>query len=101
MQVNPWFTGHWKTESCVIGTKRKAQRKAAIDSVIALRCNFKVHGEVMEKVDIFKYFGRLLAHDVNNIQAVRLQIQKARGVWARVGQVLCVENATTRVAAKF
>jgi hypothetical protein len=44
MQVNPRFTGHWKTESCNIGTEQKSQRKAAIDSAIALRCNFKVHG---------------------------------------------------------
>ena len=26
---------------------------------------------------------------------------KVRGVWVRVGQVLCTENATPRVAAKF
>jgi hypothetical protein len=61
MQVNLWFTGHWKAESCEIGTKRKAQRKVVINSVIVLHCNFKVHGEVLEKVEVFKYLGRLLA----------------------------------------
>ena len=94
MQVNPRFTGHWKTESCKIGTERKAQCKAAIDLVIALCCNFKVHGEVLEKVEVFKYLGRLLAQDDDYIQAVRLQIRKAWGVWARFSQVLCAENAT-------
>ncbi len=74
MQVNPWFTGHRKTESCKIGTKRKAQRKAAIDLAIALRCNFKVHGEVLEKVEVFKHLGCLLAQDEDDVQAVRLQI---------------------------
>ena len=74
MQVNSRFTGHWKTESCKIGTERKSQRKAAIDSAIALRCNFKVHGEVLEKIDVFKYLGRLLAQDDDDVQAVRLQI---------------------------
>ena len=54
MQVNPRFTGHWKTESCKLDTERKAQYKAAIDSAIALRCNFKVDGEVLEKVEVFK-----------------------------------------------
>ena len=101
MQVNLMFTGHWITESCKIGTERKAQRKAAIDSAITLCCNFKVHGEVLEKVKVFKYCGRLLAQDNDDVQAVRLQIQKARGMWACVGQVLCAENATPRVAAKF
>ena len=80
MQVNPWFTGHWKTESCAIGTEQKAQRKAAISSAIVLCCTFKVHGEVLEKVEVFKYLGRLLAQDNNNVQSIPFQIQKARGV---------------------
>jgi hypothetical protein len=101
MQVNLWFTGHWETESYAIGTERKAQRKAAINSAIALCCTFKVHGEVLEKVKVFKYLGRFLAQDDDNVQAVRLQIQKSRGVWTCTGQVLCTENATPRVAAKF
>ena len=74
MQVNPRFTGHWKMERCVIGTEQKAQRKAAINSAIALCRNFKVHGEVLEKVEVFKYLGRLLAQDNDDVQAVRLQI---------------------------
>ena len=73
MQVNLRYTGHWKTESCNIGTERKSQRKAAIDLAIALRCNFKVHGEVLEKVEVFKYLGRLLAQDDDDVHAVRLQ----------------------------
>jgi hypothetical protein len=74
MQVNPQYTGHWKTESCSIGVERLTQRKAAIDSAIALRCNFKVHGEVLEKVEVFKYLGCLLTQDNDDVQAVRLQI---------------------------
>jgi hypothetical protein len=100
-QVNPWFTGHWKMESFVIGTERKAQRKAVIDSAIVLCCNFKVHGEVLEKVEVLKYLGRLLVQDDEDVQAAWLQIQKAWVVWARVGQVLHAENATPQVAAKF
>ena len=76
MQVNPRFTGHWKTESCVIGTKRKTQRKAVIDSAITLCCNFKVHGEVLEKVEVFKYLGHLLAQDNGDIQAVGFKFKR-------------------------
>ncbi len=50
---------------------------------------------------MFKYLGRLLEQDDDNAQAIRQQLQKARGVWAQVGQVLRGENATPRVAAKF
>jgi hypothetical protein len=56
---------------------------------------------VLEKVEVFKYLGRLLAQDNDDVQAVRLQIRKAWGVWACVGQVLRAENTTPRVAAKF
>jgi hypothetical protein len=50
---------------------------------------------------VFQYLGRLLAQDDGDVQAVRQQIRKARGTWARVGQVLRGENAAPRVAAKF
>ena len=88
-------------ESCAIGIEQKAQCKAVTDSAIALCCTFKVHGKVLERVEVFKYLGRLLAQDDDDAQAIRLQIQKARGVWAHVGQVLCTENVTPGVAAKF
>ena len=50
---------------------------------------------------MFKYLGRLLAQDDDDVQAVRQQIRKARGTWAHVGQMLRGENAKPRVAAKF
>jgi hypothetical protein len=50
---------------------------------------------------VFKYLGRLLAQDDDDVQAVRQQIHKARGTWARVGQVLRGENAAPCVTAKF
>ena len=42
-----------------------------------------------------------LAHDDDDIQAVRQQIRKARGIWARIGQVLRGENVAPCIAAKF
>jgi hypothetical protein len=50
---------------------------------------------------LFKYLGCLRAQDNDDIQAVRQQIRKARGIWARVGQVLRGENVAPCVAAKF
>ena len=59
------------------------------------------HGDVLERVEVFKYLGCLLAQDNDDIQAVRQQIRKARGTWVRAGQVLGGENAEPHVAAKF
>jgi hypothetical protein len=72
-----------------------------VASALALLCQFTVHGDALEKVKVFKYLGRMMAQDDNNVQAVQYQLRKARGTWARIGQVLRSENATPGVAAKF
>ncbi len=55
----------------------------------------------MEKVDSFQYLERVLAQDDDDIQAVRQQIKKARGIWARAGQVLMADNTPPKTSAKF
>jgi hypothetical protein len=77
------------------------QRESAISLALALRHEFNVDGTVLEQVEVFKYLGRLLAQDDDDAQNIQQQLRKARGVWAQVGQVLCGENVTPRVAAKF
>jgi hypothetical protein len=49
-------------------------------------------------VEVFKYLGRLLAQDDNDIRVIRAQPRKARATWARVGQVLRAENVPPHVA---
>ena len=84
---------------------KNTQREAAITSALALRREFTVgEGEdiqVLEKVEVFKYLGRLLAQDDDDVQAIRNQIRRARGTWARLGQVLKGENTSPRVSASF
>jgi hypothetical protein len=92
MQVNPKYTGHQTTKECQVVIERKQQREAAATSALALRQQFSVHGEALERVEVFKYLGRLLAQDDDDIQAIRAQLRKARGTWARVGQVVQAEN---------
>ncbi len=60
-----------------------------------------MHRDALKKVEVFKYLGRMMAQDNNNVQAVQYQLRKARETRARVGQVLRSEDATPRVAAKF
>ncbi len=49
---------------------------------------FEVYGDVLERVEVFKYLGRQLSMMDNNAHAVRAQLVKARRVWARVSVVL-------------
>jgi hypothetical protein len=86
---------------CQTGVERRAQRDLAITSALALRQLFYVKGEVLEKVESFRYLGRILGQDDNDIRAVWSQIKLARGIWARVGQVLQSDNTPPKVGAKF
>ena len=84
-----------------MGVERKQQREAANTSALALRQQFSVHGAALERVEVFKYLGRLLAQDDDDLQAIHNQMRKARGTWARVRQVFQAENVPPRIAAKF
>ena len=96
---------HEFSDACNLGAMKNTQREAAITSALALRREFTVgEGEdiqVLEKVEVFKYLGRLLAQDDDDVQAIRNQIRRARGTWARLGQVLKGENTSPRVSASF
>ncbi len=68
---------------------------------LALRQQFSVQGNVLERVKVFKYLGRLMSQDDDNIQAIRAQIRKARSSWGCIGQVLRSKNVSPFVAARF
>ncbi len=72
--------------------ERKRQRELAVSSALALRHQFTIHGDVLERVEVFKYLGRLLAQDDDNVQAIQQQPWKAQSIWARASQVHCGEN---------
>jgi len=101
MQVGSKLPTHINTEECRVGTARRHQRDMAVRSALALRQQFTAHGDVLECVEVFRYLGCLLSQDDDDIQAMRSQLCKAHGTWARIGQVLRRENAPPRVSTKF
>ncbi len=101
MQCDLRYSRHIHTQVCSLGVEQRTQRDLAILAALALRKLFHVEGEVLEKVDFFRYLGRILAQDDDDIRAVRQQIKKARGIWARVRQVLMADNTPPKVSAKF
>ena len=70
MQVNPFYPNHWYTKECQVGVERRKQQEMAILSALALRQQFIGRGDVLECVEVFKYLGRMLAQDDNDIQAI-------------------------------
>ncbi len=101
MQCNPWYLLHIHTQVCLLGAEHWTQQDSAVLAALALRKLFHVEGEVLEKVDLFRYLGRILAQDDDDVRPIRQQTKKACGIWARVGQVLMADNTLPKVSAKF
>ena len=101
MQVNPTTTGHQATKTCKAIHADRLQRKAVSDSAVAMDAKFYAYGEELERVEVFKYLGRLIAFDDDDTQAVRGNLAKVRRVWARISRVLRAENAFARVCGIF
>jgi hypothetical protein len=101
MQCNPSYPAHINTKECQAGMERRHQLDMAIRLALALCQQFTIQDQVLERVDVFKYLGRLLSQDNNDVQAVRAQLCKARSTWVQVGNVLQAQNAAPRVSAMF
>jgi hypothetical protein len=55
MQCNPKYPQHIHSQVCQTGVERRTQRDSAITSALVLRQLFYVEGEVLEKVESFRY----------------------------------------------
>ncbi len=70
MQVKFAYPRHTRMKECAIGMARQQQQEAVVASTLALCCQVMVHRDALEKVEVFKYLGRMKAQDNNNTQAV-------------------------------
>jgi hypothetical protein len=71
MQCNPRCLWHIHTQVCLLGVKQHTQWDSAVTAALALRKLFHVDGELLEKVDLFRYLEQILAQDNDDIRAVR------------------------------
>ena len=69
--------GHQQTALCRGLYEMKLQHEAAARSQHALQQDFFCGGDELEKVEVFKYLGRMLAYDDNDTQAMRSNLKKA------------------------
>jgi hypothetical protein len=101
MLVEDLGRGNHCTGLCQSGWERQCQHEAAVHSQHALECAFSANREEFERVEFFKYMGRLILHDHADNQAMRSNPRKARGCWACVSCVLRPENATPKMCGMF
>ena len=94
MPTNPKAWSHTCSDLCQTGAERCVQREAAVDAEKALHQVFTAYGDELERVETFKYLGRLLTMDDNDIVAVHSNLKKACKFWAQISRVLRAENAS-------
>jgi hypothetical protein len=75
---------HQATELCRERYEQLVKHETSATARLALNTRFYAYGEELERVEVFKYLGRLLSYDVYDTQAMRANLAKARGCWARV-----------------
>ncbi len=90
---------HYDTAMCEDGVARKVQYAAVKHAHLALQQSFTAYGDEFERVEVFKYLGRLLAYDNNDARAVRGNLSKARGLSARLSHMIRSENHPPMCAA--
>ena len=60
-----------------------------------------MNGDVLNRVEVFKYLKRVLSQDDNDTRVVCAQVVEAQKCWACVGKVLRSKNASPRVCVYF
>jgi hypothetical protein len=101
MEVGALYGRHQYTRLCQEGWDKKKQHEAAEAALITLTRAFTTYGEDQERVEVFKYLGRLVSYNDNTFQAMRSNLKKARKSWAQVSCVLRAENASPKVCGVF
>ena len=92
---------HQKTVLCIKQWEQQVQHEIAATAQQSLQTRFLAYGEELERVEVFKYLGWLLANDNNDTQAIQANLAKACKAWARVSRVLKAENASPKVCGVF
>ena len=67
MQCNPSYPTHINSKECRTGSEWRHQQDMAVRSALALRQQFSINDRVLERVDVFKYLGRLLSQDNDDV----------------------------------
>jgi hypothetical protein len=94
-------TTHTTSQYCREATERKVRQQAAVNSARDLNVSFTAYGQSLERVEVFKYLGRLLAMNDNDMSAVRANLKKARKCWTMFSRLLTGENMSPRVCEMF
>jgi hypothetical protein len=84
---------HQNSNDCIKHSITKQKRRQEITQQAARNVKFYIGHEEIKKAYQFKYLGRLITTNNNDLEAVEQQLGKARKMWARIGKL--IKNAQT------
>ena len=93
---------HEGSKACRWMAAQQAQHKVVYVGVWAAKRRFMAYEEhELRSVLLFKYAGRVVLHDNNNIPAMRRNFKRARATWGRVSKIIICQSVTAPIADMF
>ena len=92
---------HQKTATCKKGRMRREHEEKQDRQAEAERVVFQVKGVKIERVDSFKYLGRILQSNDKDSICIEDRIKKAIKQWNCVAKILKQEGSNAKCMAKF
>ena len=89
------------SQQCADNVRRNPQRERRRDVLQAQSRTFTIDGDVLEKVDGFRYLGRPISHVDSDQSALLHNLKKARKRLALILRLLVREGASPYVGGKF
>ncbi len=92
---------HPTSQACKAGEERVRRRHLHEKARRASEDTFTANGQMLEKVHMFKYLGRLLVINDDDAPALARNLLRARSQWGRFSTVLTREGANPKAMGYF
>lgn len=87
---------HLHSEDCKKYTEIKNNKHKDICNKAPHDVTFKLNRENIKAVSEFKYLGRIMDNDDNNLKAIEHRLQKARSASGKIGEII-KKNADSNI----
>jgi hypothetical protein len=101
-QQNAHTNQHTKSKECIQYTEVKKKRQQEVLQNAATHVRFYIDNQPVAKTTKFKYLGRIITDEDEDLPAVERQITKARTTWRRIGKIIQKKtDSNPKVMATF
>jgi hypothetical protein len=92
---------HAGTKQCDTFYQQRLKREEEQIQIGSKNIRFKIGEQEIEMVRVFKYLGRMVRDDDKDTLALKHNLKKAQGTWARLRKSLCHDNTNWKTMGYF